>query len=351
MLMAILSDKKGARKLRILISTGIFPPKIGGPAQYAKNLSDSLQKMGHDTEVRTYTIEERLPTGVRHFFFFLKILPAVFRSDFVIILDTFSVGLPTVLACKLFGKKNIIRTGGDFLWEGYVERTKKKVLLRDFYESERGLMNLKEKTIFSLTRFALQNTSTLVFSTDWQRDIFLEPYELDISKTKIVENFYGGKEQASDVESTDKKIFVASTRNLVWKNLDVLERVFAKIQKEYPDTELFTENLPYNEFMQVMKQAYAVVLVSLGDISPNMTLDAIRYNKPLICTKEVGIYDRIKSAGIFVDPLNEDEIEKAFRDILDNDIYMKMVKQVSVSNFVHTWDDIAKELMVTFEAL
>src|SRR3989344_982317 len=121
---------------RILITTGIYPPKIGGPAQYAKNLKEEFEKMGHIVLVKRYGPEDKLPTGVRHLFFFFKIIPAIYNSDMVVSLDTFSVGLPTVLAAKIFGKKCIIRTGGDFLWEGYVERSRKKVLLSDFYNTE-----------------------------------------------------------------------------------------------------------------------------------------------------------------------------------------------------------------------
>ena len=122
--------------MKILITTGIYPPKIGGPAQYAKNLKEAFEKMGHIVSVKTYNIDDKIPTGIRHLYFFLKILPKIIWSDVVFSLDTFSVGLPTVLASKIFNKKCIIRTGGDFLWEQYVERTKNKILLRNFYNTE-----------------------------------------------------------------------------------------------------------------------------------------------------------------------------------------------------------------------
>ena len=59
--------------MKILITTGIYPPKIGGPAQYAKNLKEAFEKMGNSVSVKTFTIENRIPTGIRHIFFFLKI--------------------------------------------------------------------------------------------------------------------------------------------------------------------------------------------------------------------------------------------------------------------------------------
>ena len=333
---------------KILIATGIYPPKIGGPAQYAKNLKIALENLGNTVSVRTFSIEDYLPTGVRHIFFFFKIIPNVIKSDTVIILDTFSVGLPTVLACKLFGKRSIVRTGGDFLWEQYVERTGKKVLLRNFYKDERHNFSKKENTIFRLSRWTMQNASTVVFSTEWQRDIFMDVYNLQKQNINTIENYYGMKGTSLAPQG---KIFVASTRNLKWKNLDMLKRVFDKVGLEHPEAALFLDNAPYPDFMNKIKSCYAVVQVSLGDISPNLILDAIRYGKPFICTKEIGILPRITDVGIFVDPLDEDEVEKAVLALLDETEYKIAKEKVENFSFVHTWDDIAEEFIKIVKSL
>ncbi len=96
--------------MRILIATGIYPPDIGGPAEYAKNLADLWQKQGHKVKVEVFSRFNSTPTGIRHLFYFFSILRAVSDVDFVLILDTFSSALPTVLASLLFGKRTILRT-------------------------------------------------------------------------------------------------------------------------------------------------------------------------------------------------------------------------------------------------
>jgi|SRR3989344_262082 len=333
-------------KMKILITTGIYPPKIGGPAQYAKNLKEAFEKIGYRVSVKTFSMEDYLPSGVRHFYFFIKIIPTVISNEIILILDTFSVGLPSVLASKIFGKKSVIRTGGDFLWEQYTERTKKKVFLRNFYRTEMSHFSFKEKIIYKLTKWTLLNSSMVIFSTIWQRDIFIKAYGLNVEKTNIVENFYGPKESNENYES---KEFVASARDLAWKNFDILEAVFNKIKLKNLEVALFKDNLPYGQFMEKMKSCFAVILVSLGDISPNMILDAIRLNRPFICTKEVGIYERIKEAGTFVDPLNEEEIEKAVLNLLTEDGYKNAKEKVKNFNFVHTWDEIAGEFIEVYK--
>lgn len=334
--------------MRILITTGIYPPKIGGPAQYAKSLKETFCKDGHSVKIRTFHLENYLPTGIRHIFFFLKIIPTILMSDFILALDTFSVGLPSVLAARIFGKKIIIRTGGDFLWEQYVERTGKKVLFRNFYIQEKDNLSLKERMIFKLTRWTLKNTSIVVFSTVWQRDIFVEAYELSIEKTAIVENYYGPKE--GDVEPKSKT-FVASSRNLKWKNLDTLKHVFYKKDSRIQNVDLFTTEFKFDSFMKIIRDSYAVILISLGDISPNIILDAIRYNRPFICTKEIGIFDRIKDIGLFIGPLNEKEIEDAVIRLLDKEEYEKYRQKVRNFTFLHTWEEMTREYIEVYKSI
>jgi len=333
---------------KILITTGIYPPKIGGPAQYAKNLKLAFESQGNTIAVKTYNLENYLPTGFRHAYFFLKIIPKILSSDWVLALDTFSVGLPTVLASKIFRKKCLIRTGGDFLWEQYVERTGKKIMFRNFYKEELERLSIKEKIIFNLTQWTLNKADGIVFSTDWQREIFISAYNLKEDKTFVVENYYGSKEGIFEPNS---KVFVASTRILKWKNLDTIKKVWNRIKTSYPDAELFTKNLPYPKFMEKIKHSYAIVQVSLGDISPNMILDAIRYNKPFICTKEIGIYDRIRDIGIFVNPLNEEEIENAILKLLDPEEYKRVIDKIKQFNFTHTWQEMAGEFIDIYKNL
>ena len=319
--------------MRILIATGIYPPAVGGPSQYAKNVKTEWEKKGYRVKVRTFQFEYYLPPGFRHFFYFLKIIPEVLWCDFIFVLDTFSVGWPATCAAKLFGKKVIIRTGGDFLWEGYVERSKEPVLLRDFYQTTQKTWSKKERLIFRMTKWTLHHTDALIFSTKWQRDIWYRPYNLEKIKLFFVENYYGLKEES--FKPKDKE-FIASTRPLVWKNLDVLKEVGVKIH---------LENSPYKEFMDKLAHAYAVILVSLGDISPNLILDAIRYNKPFIITEENGLMDRIRDIAIIVNPKNPSDIKNKVLWLYEKDNYDNQVKKIKNFNFLHTWKEITDEII------
>lgn len=329
--------------MKLLISTGIYPPDIGGPAQYAKNLKEAFETLGNKVSVKSFNFEKKLPTIVRNIFYFFKILPKVIDSDVLIVLDTFSVAFPAIVAAKIFGKKTILRTGGDFLWESYVERTGDMVLLRDFYKTKMKSLSLKEKVIFKITNWIFSNLDALVFSTRWQLNIFLPAYNLDPRKLFIIENFYGKKEKETVVEN--KKIFVAGTRKLKWKNLDTLKEAFDRVKAKNPEIELDLENGKYDDFIGKIRGSYAVILASLGDISPNMILDAIRLNKPFILTRENGLNDRVYDIGLFVDPKNVEDISEKISLLLDQNIYSKLKMKIENFQFTHLWSEIAQEFL------
>jgi len=341
-------ERYNLRVMKILIATGIYPPRIGGPAQYAKNLKESFERAGHEVFMRTYGFEHYLPTGIRHLYFLIKIIAVSAKADYIIALDTFSVGFPAVLVAKLLRKKIVIRTGGDFLWEGYVERTKDLVLLKDFYSTTKEKWNWKERMIFKITRWTLHNVSKLVFSTSWQEGIFSEAYDISKEKSVIIENFYGQKISNKPYLA---KTFIVGTRPLAWKNIIMLKNVFQKISGENPEISLDDSIGSRDSFIQKIENGYAVILVSLGDISPNMILDAISCNKPFILTRENGIYERIKNIGIFVDPKNENEIKEKVLWLADPNNYAVQKKKIEAFSFTHSWEEIRDEFIKVYNQL
>jgi glycosyltransferase involved in cell wall biosynthesis len=339
--------------MKILISTGIYPPDIGGPAQYARNLYETWKKQGHDVKVAAYRWERAFPVFVRHILFFLKIFRKGWNADLIIVLDTWSAAVPTMYACSLMRKKYIIRTGGDFLWESYTERTGDLVLLKDFYGTSLGKLSRKEKIIYKLGGESLRRASLVVFSTEWQRSIFEKAYNLDTKKSRIVENYCGPREEPREPEG---RSFVAATRELKWKNIDALRKAFKiaqeKVRKEgFEDIEFDTTKAVYDNFQERLRRAYAVVLTSLGDISPNMILDAIRVGTPFILTKETGIADKVKECALFVDPTNESDIAEKIVWISDPKNRALQAEKVKNFSWVHTWEEIAKEFIDLNEKL
>lgn len=355
--------------MKILITTGIYPPDIGGPAQYVRGVEEAWKKQGHTVKMLAFRFERKLPTGIRHLYYSFRVLFSLGGVDFVFSPDTFSAALPALCMAKLCGKKIIIRTGGDFLWEQYVERTGDLVVLRNFYGNtnyeqdtkvrtetgRRKRLNRKEQVIFRLVRFLFRHADAVIFSTAWQRDIFEKPYHLDLKKCFIVENYYS-ENIKTQMQHTDKlefvgvlqKVFVGGTRGLKWKNTERLRRAFAQARERRPEILLDTETAPRGEFLEKIRSAYAVILVSLGDISPNMILDAIAFGKPFILTRETGLYERLKDIGVWVNPESVEDVVAKIEWLSDEKNYAEQCKKVAAFSFTHSYDEIADEIIRIF---
>ncbi|MBI2097859.1 MAG: glycosyltransferase family 4 protein [Candidatus Vogelbacteria bacterium] len=323
--------------MKILIATPLYPPDIGGPAQYAKNLETVWRQQGHEVIVAYFGKFLRWPTGLRHLIYFFSLLPKAARADFILALDTFSVGFPVVATAKLLGKKVIIRTGGDFLWEWYVERTGNPVLLRNFYLTSLAKLNLKEKIIFYLSRWTVKHCHKLIFSTNWQRQIWLEPYHLDLSKTAIIENYYGPKLPAGVPR---EQVFLVAGRNLKLKNLDILKQTDFSFE--------IGQWLP-KVLAEKIKNCYALIVPSLSEISPNLILQAVQYNKPFILSAENGLRDRLGEVGLYIDPLNVEDIENKIMWLTDQNNYQRQSQKVANFSFAHSWSEIADEFLAVIK--
>ncbi|OHA17024.1 MAG: hypothetical protein A3C79_01945 [Candidatus Taylorbacteria bacterium RIFCSPHIGHO2_02_FULL_45_28] len=350
--------------MKILIASGIYPPDIGGPAQYARNLyetwknaKDANSRSLHEVKVAAYRWERAFPPLVRHLLYFLKIIRKGWDADLVLVLDTWSAAVPAMYACKLMRKKYIVRTGGDFLWESYVERTGDMVLFKDFYGNDSGpnsagqnfmgKLSRKERSVFKLGGASLRNAAAVVFSTDWQRGIFEKAYNLDSGKNVIIENYCGPREPFIEPEN---RTFVAGTRPLKWKNIDLLKEAFLEAQNEVkrlnlPPVELDCGKAVYDSFVEKIHRSYAVILASLGDISPNMIFDAIRAGTPFVVTKENGVMNRIKDAAVLVDPKNKKDIVDKIVWLADPKNRAEQARKVQAVRFTHSWEQIAEEIV------
>ncbi|MDR3558648.1 MAG: glycosyltransferase family 4 protein [Candidatus Pacebacteria bacterium] len=337
--------------MRILIATSIYPPDIGGSARYARNLYETWKGQGHEVIVASYGWERAAPPGLRHLLYFTKILRKGWNADLVIILDTWTAAVPTFVACKLMNKRYVMRVSGDFLWERYIERTGDLVLFREFYGTRLGHLSDREKVLFFAAQKVMRNAAAVIFSASIQRDIFEKAYGLDHAKSFIVENFCGPHMEPVEPEG---KVFFAGTRFLKCKNLGVLKDSFdmaehEEKQKGSPDIVLDTGKAMYDTFIERMRRSWAVVLVSVSDISPNMIFDAVAAGVPFILTRENGIVGRLGDAAILVDPLDKKEIAEKIVWLSDPKNRAAQAEKVRRISFNHSWKEIADEIVAIWK--
>jgi len=338
---------------KILICTGIYPPDTGGPAKYAKNLAEEFSRMDHGVKVLAYGLEKKLPIGIRHILYFLRTVLALPKTDLIIGLDIFSTGFPAVLAAKIFGKKIILRVGGDFLWETYVEFTGNLVKFKDFYSNQPPL-SFKFKTIAYFQKFALKNASALAFNTKWQKSFFEKVYNLNVKKNFVVENFYPVKMLLSEgaEQKQSEPTFLFAGRKIKFKSLKLLEDVFNELQSGVVKVKLeIVDGLSQKELQEKIKNSHVVITTSISDFAPNFIIEGLAYNKPFILTQDCGLIEKLDRLGVFIDPTDKENIKMAILSLLDEKNYNQYRQRISAFNFTHSWREIAEEFLATYKKI
>ncbi len=330
--------------MRIVIATPLYPPDIGGPAKYAKEMYSELSRRGEKPRLVAWGKAERmLPFGVRHLVYLLRLLPQAARADMIVALDTGSVGLPALAAAKLLHKKLVVRIGGDIVWEGYIERTREMVKLSKFYDGPRAYTR-KERIMKYLTGVLVRHADALLFNTRWQLDIWQKAYGFSMSRARVLENEYAPVRHDT-APRAGKKIFVAAGRGIVYKNIPALASAFAKVATTHPDIELDTRQLPPADNRARIAGAYALVVPSVSEVNSNFIIEGLAYGKPFLAPRDSGMHERLQGLGEFVDTLDQAALERGIEALLEGDVYAKYCERIQAFSYTHTWAQIVDEML------
>lgn len=372
-------------KLRIVIATPLFPPSIGGPAAYAYNLRDALVKKGHSVTVLSYSntqkagadykgrvafVSARLPSGLKHFVFFVRAFLELARHDAAIVLDPFIVGLPVVLASRLLAKKMFLRVEGDFIWETYLERTGAELTLKEFYNQPAGpALNLKEKIVRHFSALAYKNSAALVFSSPWREAIFRSAYPVSRRPSVFIEPPWP---EAGEYRIQRAKKILWAGRFIKAKNLPHLIKAFLRaapvgfgleLVGDGPEKEniknlirglgaeakiSITPPLEREELLEKMAASFGFALPSLSDVAPNVILDCIKTGTPFLLTEESGLARTLEGLAVLVNPKSKASIASGLRALFDPDQHELFIKRIAAFQKRHPWEAIAGEWLELF---
>jgi len=372
--------------MHLFIATGIFIPEIGGPATYAAKLAKEMLKFNHQVTVLTYSatatddFDKDLPyevvrvkrtNKIKNYFNYYKKFKQLMRQhnyDVVYCFDHFSAGLPVSWANRKFNKKLLIRVGGDFIWERYIERTGDLVILRQFYE--RNLHTRQEKLRFRLIKWVFKQAHKIIFTTEFQRDIFISAYDFNLNKTAIIHNPVDQVTRSNNIHQENKEILFAG-RFIPIKNLVRLINVFKKIKTDKKlvligagpqkneliklsqnDPRIKIENnMSQKKLWYRLSQAYLFILPSLTDLNPNVVLEALALHKPIILTQENGLSTALQNNFKLINPLVDSELQTAVEYFLDNNNYQQWIDNLNVDFINYTWQKNIQQHLEIFSKL
>ena len=338
--------------MKILVTVGIFPPDIGGPATFVPEIVNHLQNE-HNYEIDILTLSDNqnlniknefsvskinrnLPLPYRWFSTILKIYRLAKDKDLIFVNG---LGTETTIA-NIFLKKKIIRKiVGDPVWERAYNKSKTSYSFDDFQENDNGIFILLQKKI---RNFSIKRSDIVVTPSQ-----HLKNFVIDLGYKNKIESINNGvkmpKESTKIFQNNQLNITILS-RLVPHKNIDKvikaisnLNNPFIKLnivgegpeidrlksissKSDYKNNIVFHGKLNREDINRIFLNTDLFIQASNYEGLPHSLLEAMSFGIPVLCTsvgecKEIlGDEDR----GYILDlPVSHDNIKSKIAEIIN----------------------------------
>jgi len=278
--------------MKILIAAGIYPPDIGGPATYAKYLAQELTGRGHQVEVLVYTrAAKRLPKGISHFVYFLKVLKLARQCDVILVTDPISSGFPAHLASFFARTPYVLKIGGDYVWEQGVQRWGVRELLDEFLDKKYGFkIELMRKLQAHVVRSAAKVIAPSNYLASVAKKWGVKPEKICVIYNKITPPVLLSRNEALVKlgVKADEIILFSFGRDVPWKGFQMLREIILEIKREFPAARLVAGEVSREE-RDLWLAAADIFLQNTGyEGFPHQLLEAMSAGLPIITTPAGG---------------------------------------------------------------
>lgn len=345
--------------MKIVIATPIYPPEIGGPATYTKELCHHLAGE-HDITVIAYTnsseaadvfpntrlvpVGKGRPLPVRLLVFLIKLLRASKRIDVIYVQNAMAAGLPVALVHMMTGIPFVLKFVGDEAWERATQQKRTAKRLEDFMENPDG--GIKIRLMMMVQGFVLRRAQIVTTPSAYLSEALVRTY--GVKRENAVVN-YNAAENPEIIPFATTRIprQIATTARLVsWKGIDGIIRALAKVKKKFPDASLviagdgpelpnlqkiakefnvsdsvtFLRNVSRAETWHLRKNSEVYVLNSTYEGLPHTVLTSFAAEIPMVATDIPGTNEAVyhEKTGLLVKPGDDTElataIERLFSD-------------------------------------
>ncbi|MCP3915343.1 MAG: glycosyltransferase family 4 protein [bacterium] len=348
--------------MRVLLTSPVFPPDLGGPAVYVPSFARFMRDRGHEVKVVAFCSEEpqgypypviaipRGPLPVRYLKAFWAVLREAKGCDVVYVNE--HLALLHVLAARLRRVPTVIRIMVDGSWEiahrkGWCPES---VDIVTFQTESYGLK-------VRLTRFLQRRwwkwCRHIVCCSEFLRQILIQHHGVPAGKTQRILNAYHGP-RASELTATkaeararlgldgEKQYVLTICRLMVWKRVD---RILEALQGLAPDVHLvvagdgdmlepwrafaaklgmsdrvtFLGNVPHAEIPLYIRAADVFVLNSEYEGLSHTLLEVQVLGTPTIASGVCGNPEVVEHGvnGLLVDPQDRAALREAIRTLLE----------------------------------
>lgn len=365
--------------MNILIVTPIFPPVVGGPATYSKEIALRLGERGHNIRIVTLdegnaeklegtpisTVSVDLSFVSRQMALLRTVLREAKHSDVIYAQDPLVCGPVCRLASLFSGKPYICKFVGDVVWETLFQQGYQKDL-EEFLKGDRGF---KAGLKFALEKSTLGNAAKVITPSRYLRRLLVQYYGLPDSRVSVIPN-------AVEVQARSKRnpfeILVIG-RVVKTKRIDTIIKAVEMLRPDYPQLILkivgtgpeieslsslavmlgleknvvFTGQVGNDVVVEMMKEAGMLALNSNYEGMSHTILQAMACRLPVIASNiepnAAIVADRHN--GLLVENTPE-SIAKSISWILDNpQEVLNLVENASnVIAAEYTWNHVIEKI-------
>ena len=305
--------------MKILITVGIFPPDIGGPASFVPKIAELYSNSGHDVTVVCLTDRKqtdnlnfkvvRILRNQNLLIRWIKTVSQIIRQGYNADL-LFVNGLPMEsYIANIFTRKKLIRKiVGDWAWERGMN---KKIINESFDEFQ----NKKHNLHLEIAKFSRGWTATkadLIITPSNHLKNVVKGWGVKENRIKVIYNGtkLKNKPDPIDDQPNDYFKFITVGRLAPWKNIDIIIEALSdykkanqnfifyivgsgpeetKLKKLVNDLDLenfvtFTGQLQKDDLNYYLQKSDIYIQASSYEGLPHVILEAMSHNLSIIST-------------------------------------------------------------------
>lgn len=348
--------------MRVLITSPVFPPDLGGPATYVPAIGRFLVERGHEVRVLAFC-SDPAPTGypfevetisrgslpARYLRALWRVLRTAGWADVVYVQE--HLALLHVIAARLRGRRVVIRIMVDGAWEiahrrGWCGGDDIVEFQSRSYGWRVGLARFLQRRWWGMCR-------RIICCSDFLRGILVGSYGVPEERAVTVLNAYHGPSEEDAPWSReearrelgldpDGRYALTICRLMVWKRVDGIIRATAEVpglhllvagdgdmlepwralaeELGVADRVHFLGNVPHDRIPLHIRAADAFVLNSEYEGLSHTLLEVQALGTPMIASGVCGNPEVVEDGvtGLLVDPRDHATLTAALRRILDD---------------------------------
>ncbi|MCX6786441.1 MAG: glycosyltransferase family 4 protein [Candidatus Kaiserbacteria bacterium] len=377
--------------VKIILATPVFPPEIGGPATYTKELAKRLRDE-HEVVIVAYastseridgttlfTISKRRTLPIRLIKYFLTLFKASRGADVIYVQNAMAAGFPAVLVGMIRHIPVVLKFVGDEAWERASQEQRTKKRLEEFLAAPEG--GLRAWIRMALQGFVLRHADIVTTPSAYLRDVIVRTYR--IKNERAVVNYNAGEEtETAPFTATPVPHQIVTTARLVeWKGIDGIIRAIALLKKKFPDVRaiivgdgpeeerlrkfarelnvadsiVFTGRVSRAETWHIRKSSEVYVLNSTYEGLPHTVLTSFAAHIPTVATDIPGTNEAVynRESGLLV-PAGDDQalVNAIARIFTDPALRTKIIEGADkILQEKFSWDAHLKTLLGFFESI